>query len=194
MAKIDLSRYETQGFFDEMFDSDLKVKPHYSLFYKRLSKMGSKKLNVLQHSTDRAQLSLGMTFNVYSDNQGIERILHLDIIPRIISGKDWDFIDRGLKQRIVALNLFLDDLYNDQKILKDNVIPKELILSSSTYLKECIGLKPPGGVWSHITGTDIIRGGNGEFLVLEDNLRVPSGVSSRNDLQIVPRSNLVILR
>ncbi len=177
MAKIDLSRYETQGFFDEMFDSDLKVKPHYSLFYKRLSKMGSKKLNVLQHSTDRAQLSLGMTFNVYSDNQGIERILHLDIIPRIINGKDWDFIDRGLKQRIVALNLFLDDLYNDQKILKDKIIPKELILSSSTYLKECIGLKPPGGVWSHITGTDIIRGGNGEFLVLEDNLRVPSGVS-----------------
>jgi len=177
MAKIDLSRYETQGFFDEMFDNDLKVKPHYSLFHKRLSKMGSKKLNVLQHSTDRAQLSLGMTFNVYSDNQGIERILHLDIIPRIINGKDWDVIDRGLKQRIVALNLFLDDLYNDQKILKDKIIPKELILSSSTYLKECIGLKPPGAVWSHITGTDIIRGGNGEFLVLEDNLRVPSGVS-----------------
>ena len=177
MAKIDLSRYETQGFFDEMFDENLNVKPHYSLFHGRLSKMGWKKLKVLQHSTDRAQLSLGMTFNVYSDNQGIERILHLDIIPRIINGKDWDFIDKGLKQRIVALNLFLDDIYNDQKILKDKIIPKELILSSSTYLKECIGLKPPGGVWSHITGTDIIRSGNGDFLVLEDNLRVPSGVS-----------------
>ncbi len=135
--------------------------------------MGWKKLNFLQHSTDRAQLSLGMTFNVYSDNQGIERILHLDIIPRIISGKDWDFIERGLKQRITALNLFLDDLYNDQKVIKDKIIPKELILSSSTFLEQCIGLKPPENVWSHITGTDLIRGGDGSFYVLEDNLRVP---------------------
>ncbi len=177
MSKIDLSKYETQGFYDEMFDNNLKVRPHYSLFNRRFSKLGWKKLNFLQHSTDRAQLSLGMTFNVYSDNQGIERILHLDIIPRIINGKDWDFIDKGLKQRIVALNLFLDDLYNDQKILKDKIIPRELILSSTTFLKECIGLKPPENVWSHITGTDIIRGGNGDFYVLEDNLRVPSGVS-----------------
>lgn len=177
MPKIDLSNYDSQGYFDEMFDANLEVKPHYALFNQRISKMGWKKLNFLQHSTDRAQLSLGMTFNVYSDNQGIERILHLDIIPRIISGKDWDFIDRGLKQRIVALNLFLDDLYNEQKILKDKIIPKELILSSTTFLKECIGLKPPENIWSHITGTDIIRGGNGDFFVLEDNLRVPSGVS-----------------
>nr|WP_321452933.1 circularly permuted type 2 ATP-grasp protein [uncultured Carboxylicivirga sp.] len=177
MPKIDLSKYDTFGFFDEMFDNNLKVKPHYALLNQRLEKMGWKKLNFLQHSTDRAQLSLGMTFNVYSDNLGVERILHLDIIPRIISGKDWDFIDRGLKQRIVALNLFLDDLYNEQKILKDKIIPKELILSSSTYLKECIGLKPPEKIWTHITGTDIIRGDNGDFFVLEDNLRVPSGVS-----------------
>lgn len=177
MPKIDLNTYNTDGFFDEMFNENLEVKPHYSLFKDRLNKMGWKKLNSLQHSTDRAQLSLGMTFNVYSDNQGIERILHLDIIPRIINGKDWDFIERGLKQRIIALNLFLDDLYNDQKILKDKIIPKELILSSATYLKQCIGLKPPLNVWSHITGTDLIRGDDGKFFVLEDNLRCPSGVS-----------------
>ena len=112
MPKIDLNSYNTEGFFDEMFAEDKNVRAHYELFKDRLKKMGWKKLNFLQHSTDRAQLSMGMTFNVYSDNQGIERILPLDIIPRIISAKDWDFIERGLKQRIIALNLFLDDCYN----------------------------------------------------------------------------------
>ncbi len=177
MQKIRFDKYQTKGFFDEMIDENGNTRPHYRLFKERLEKMDWKKLNVLQHSTDRAQLSLGMTFNVYSDNQGIERILHLDIIPRIISGKDWDFIERGLKQRIYALNLFIDDLYNEQKVIKDKIIPKELVLSGSTFLKECIGLNPPEKVWNHITGTDIIRGEDGQFYVLEDNLRVPSGVS-----------------
>jgi uncharacterized circularly permuted ATP-grasp superfamily protein len=177
MPKLDLRKYAVDGFFDEMFDENLTARPHYSLFLKWLEKTSWKKLDLLQHSTDRAQLSMGMTFNVYSDNQGIERILHLDILPRIISGKDWDFVERGLTQRIVALNLFLDDLYSDQKILKDKIIPKELILSCETYLKQCIGLKPPENVWSHISGTDLIRGDDGNFYVLEDNLRCPSGVS-----------------
>lgn len=177
MHKIDLSLYRTDGFFDEMVNEKNEVRPQYALFQHRLKKIGWKKLNSLQHSTDRAQLSLGMTFNVYSDNQGIERILHLDIIPRIISGEDWDRIERGLKQRILALNLFLNDLYNDQKILKDKILPEELVLSSSTYLKQCMGLKPPENVWCHVSGTDIIRGDDGSFYVLEDNLRCPSGVS-----------------
>ena len=177
MSKINFQDYETDGFYDEMFDSNKQVKPHYALFIERVQKMGIKKLNFLQHSTDRAQLSLGMTFNVYSDNQGIERILHLDIIPRIVSGQDWDFLEKGLKQRICALNLFINDIYHDQKILKDKIIPKELIFSSSTYLKQCIGLKPPKDVWIHITGTDIIRGADSSYYVLEDNLRCPSGVS-----------------
>lgn len=177
MPKLNLKEYESTGFYDEMFDEENKVRPQYALFKERLEKMGWKKLNFLQHSTDRAQLSLGMTFNVYSDNQGIERILHLDIIPRIIDGKDWDFLEKGLQQRIHALNLFIADLYNGQKILKDNIIPKELVLSSASYLKQCIGLKPPENVWCHITGSDIIRGEDGQFMVLEDNLRTPSGVS-----------------
>ncbi|MFA9392407.1 MAG: circularly permuted type 2 ATP-grasp protein [Prolixibacteraceae bacterium] len=177
MAKLNLNTYETDGFYDEMFDENNQVRPQYALIKQRLEKMGWKKLNFLQHSTDRAQLSLGMTFNVYNDNQGVERILHLDIIPRIIDGKDWDYLEKGLRQRIQALNLFIGDLYNGQKILKDNIIPKELILSSASYLKQCIGLKPPENVWCHITGSDIIRGGDGEFMVLEDNLRTPSGVS-----------------
>lgn len=177
MPKIDFENYNTDNFFDEMFNEKLEVRPQYSLFQERLKKMGWKKLNFLQHSTDKAQLSLGMTFNVYNDNQGIERILHLDIIPRIISGKDWDFVERGLKQRITALNLFIHDLYNEQKVLKDKIIPKELILSSATYLNQCVGLKPPLNIWSHISGTDLIRGDDGNFFVLEDNLRCPSGVS-----------------
>ena len=177
MAKIDFSKYDTKGFYDEMFAAAHEVRPSYALFKKRLEKLSRNKLEFLQHATDRAQLSLGMTFNVYSDNQGVERILHLDIIPRIVSGSDWDLLAKGLEQRIVALNMFIDDIYNDQKVLKDKIIPRELVLSSAGYLKECIGLKPPENVWSHISGTDLIRDDKGNFNVLEDNLRCPSGVS-----------------
>ena len=177
MSKLNFNEYKIKGFYDEMFDDAHDVRPSYKLFKKHLEKVSWNKLNLLQHSTDRVQLSLGMTFNVYSDNQGVERILHLDIIPRILSGVDWDYLSKGLQQRIVALNLFIDDIYNDQKVLKDKIIPKELVLSSASYLKECVGLKPPENVWSHISGTDLIRGADGKFYVLEDNLRCPSGVS-----------------
>jgi len=177
MPKVNFDKYETTGFYDEMFESDKSVRPQFNLLKKRLEKMDWKKLNFLQHSTDRAQLSLGMTFNVYSDNQGIERILHLDILPRIISSSEWDYLEKGLTQRIYALNLFIDDIYNDQKVFKDKIIPKELILSSATFLKQCEGLKPPEKVWAHITGSDLIRNSDGQFYVLEDNLRTPSGVS-----------------
>lgn len=177
MPKINFDEYTIKGFYDEMFNDAHDVRPSYELFKTRLENVSWNKLNFLQHSTDRAQLSLGMTFNVYSDNQGVERILHLDIIPRIVSGADWDYLSKGLQQRIVALNLFINDIYNDQKVLKDKIIPKELVLSSASYLKECIGLTPPEKVWSHISGTDLIRGGDGKFYVLEDNLRCPSGVS-----------------
>ncbi|MCB0495689.1 MAG: circularly permuted type 2 ATP-grasp protein [Cyclobacteriaceae bacterium] len=174
---MDFGSYEIKGFHDEMMGDDGMVRSHYKLFQDRLKKMGMKKLTMLQHETDRAQLTLGMTFNVYSDNQGVERILHLDIIPRIIPGKDWDIIDKGLKQRIIALNMFIHDIYHEKKILKDKVIPKELVLSSTAFLKQCEGLNPPEDVWCHITGSDVIRGEDGQFYVLEDNLRCPSGVS-----------------
>ena len=177
MSKINFDSYETTGFYDEMCDKKNRVRPQYALFKERMQKMGWKKLLSLQHSTDRAQLSLGMTFNVYSDNQGIERILHLDIIPRIIGSKDWNLIEKGLKQRIQALNLFIGDLYNKQNVLRDKVLPRDLILSSSNFLKQCIGFTPPENVWCHITGTDLIRDDDGKFYVLEDNLRCPSGVS-----------------
>ena len=116
MPKLDLSAYDTKGFHDEMFDENNVVRPNYQLFLERLEKMSIRKLKNLQHATDRSQLSLGMTFNVYNDNQGVERILHLDIIPRIINNKEWTHLEKGLQQRIRALNLFIQDIYNDQKV------------------------------------------------------------------------------
>ncbi|WP_446050901.1 circularly permuted type 2 ATP-grasp protein [Zobellia laminariae] len=177
MSKIDFTAYDTKDFYDEMFDENNNVRPNYKMFLERLEKLSHKKLKSLQHATDRAQLSLGMTFNVYADNQGVERILHLDIIPRIIGNSEWTLLERGLQQRIKALNLFIQDIYNDQKVFKDKIIPKEMILSSASYLKQLEGFKPPKNIWCHITGSDLIKGGDGQYYVLEDNLRCPSGVS-----------------
>ena len=174
---MNIKNYETNGFFDEMFVDADQIRPYYQTFKDKLDKISPKKLKQLQLATDKAQLLMGMTFNVYGDDQGIERILQLDIIPRIISGNEWDQIERGLQQRIEALNLFIDDIYHDQKICKDGVVPIEVIESSPCYLKQCQGLNTPKNRWCHIIGTDLIRGADGSFYVLEDNLRCPSGVS-----------------
>lgn len=172
----ELSYIHNEG-YDEMVQLDGECRPHYSKFKNMLEDISDEKLRDIQKSTERTQLAMGMTFNVYHDNQGTEKILPLDIIPRIMSGKEWTRVEKGLKQRIYALNLFIQDLYNEQKILKDKVIPKEMILSSSNFLEPCTGLTPPRNIWCHITGTDIVRDKDGEFFVLEDNLRCPSGVS-----------------
>ncbi len=177
MSEINLARYDTAGYLDEMLDERGGVRPHYTALSARIQELGWEKLNVLQRDTDRAQLSYGMTFNVYSDQQGTERILHLDIIPRVISGAEWDTIERGLTQRITAINQFIADVYGEQRILRDGIIPRELVLSSECYLEACKGLKPPKGIWCHISGSDLIKGDDGKFYVLEDNLRCPSGVS-----------------
>ncbi len=173
---------ETKGYqpgenFDEMFAQEGVCRPHYQGFLNMLDKISAKKMNQLQFSADKTQLAMGMTFNVYHDNQGVEKILHLDIIPRIIPHAEWQKLEAGLKQRIHALNLFLQDIYNDRKILKDKVVPEELILKSKDYLEPCIGLTPPKGIWCHITGTDLVKDKSGEYFILEDNLRCPSGVS-----------------
>jgi uncharacterized circularly permuted ATP-grasp superfamily protein len=130
-----------------------------------------------KHAADQLLLQMGITFNVYGDSQGTERIFPFDLVPRIVTAAEWERLERGLQQRIHALNAFLDDIYHDQKILKDGIIPSEVILSATSYRPQCQGLNPPRGVWCHITGTDLVRDRNGEFYVLEDNLRVPSGVS-----------------
>ncbi len=174
---MNLKLYPSEDVFDEMVDPRHQVRPSYSKFLDDIKKLSLKKLNQLQSATDRAQRLMGMTFNVYGEEEGVERILKLDIIPRIIGREDWALLEKGLQQRIYALNEFIDDLYHEQKILKDRILPQELIYSSPSYLKHCQGLKPPKKIWCHITGTDIVRNIDGTFYVLEDNLRCPSGVS-----------------
>jgi uncharacterized circularly permuted ATP-grasp superfamily protein len=130
-----------------------------------------------QRAAESLLLQMGITFNVYGEQAGVEKIFPFDILPRIVAAEEWVRIEAGLKQRIRALNLFIDDLYHDQKILKDGIIPSEIIYSAKSYRKQCIGFNPPRGIWCHITGTDLVRHGDGEIYVLEDNLRCPSGVS-----------------
>jgi uncharacterized circularly permuted ATP-grasp superfamily protein len=160
-----------------MFDVSGNCRTAYIDFQHNLNQASLKKLDQLQHSTYKAQMSMGMTFNVYHDNKGIEKILPLDLFPRIIEHNEWTVIETGLKQRIEALNLFIDDLYHQQNIIKDQIVPEEIVTSSAGFLPECKNLDPPKGVWCHITGSDIVRDKDGKFYVLEDNLRCPSGVS-----------------
>jgi uncharacterized circularly permuted ATP-grasp superfamily protein len=130
-----------------------------------------------QQAAERALLHMGITFNVYGDSAGTEKIFPFDIIPRIINADEWEQLEHGLKQRVHALNLFINDIYHGQKILKDKVIPEEIVRSAKSFREACIGLNPPRGVWCHITGTDLVRHSDGQVYVLEDNLRCPSGVS-----------------
>ena len=169
--------YNTDGFYDEMFAPDGSARPAVQMLVERIESFPEGELNRRQIAAEHALLRMGITFNVYADEQGIEKIFPFDLIPRIIDASEWDWIERGLKQRIHALNLFIDDVYHDQKILKDGVVPADVVLSSERYLKQCIGLNPPRGVWCHITGTDLVRDGDGQVYVLEDNLGCPSGVS-----------------
>ncbi|RDB03097.1 circularly permuted type 2 ATP-grasp protein [Runella aurantiaca] len=169
--------YDTEKFYDEMFSSDGRIRPGCEAFKQRVEQLTQTELMNRQHTAERALMSMGITFNVYSEGEGTERIMPLDIIPRVVAGDDWNRLEKGLIQRITALNMFIDDIYNDQKILDDGVVPRDLIETSKCYLEACKGLKPPKGIWCHITGTDLIRGDDGTFMVLEDNLRCPSGVS-----------------
>jgi len=169
--------YDTGGFYDEMFENDGSARPCARLLFKRISSLNDGELRVYQQAAEQALFRMGITFNVYGDEAGTERIFPFDIIPRIVAADEWAVIDRGLRQRVHALNVFINDIYHEQKILKDRVIPAELILSAKSFRKACVGLNPPRGAWCHITGTDLVRHEDGEYYVLEDNLRCPSGVS-----------------
>src|SRR5580693_1164788 len=169
--------YQTQGFRDEMFDDQGVVRPEARLLVDTIESLEEGQLIRCQQAAERLLLQMGITFNVYGDSAGTERIFPFDLIPRIVTAREWDWVERGLKQRIHALNLFIDDIYHDQKILKDGIIPEEVIKSATFYRPQCIGINPPRRVWCHITGTDLVRHADGQIYVLEDNLRVPSGVS-----------------
>jgi len=169
--------YDTQGFYDEMFEADGKPRPHARLLLEIVESLSDGQLLRYKQAAERMLLQMGITFNVYGDTAGTERIFPFDLIPRIVPAAEWDTIERGLKQRVRALNAFIDDIYHERRILKDGVIPSDVILSAASYRKQCHGLNPPWRVWCHVTGTDLVRDRDGQYYVLEDNLRVPSGVS-----------------
>ena len=174
---MDLSNYEVGKFYDEMFESTGVAREAASPLVKRIDGMTKEELLQRQNAAELAMVRAGITFNVYTDNRGVEKTLPFDLIPRIVSSSEWTHIEAGLKQRIQALNLFIDDLYHDQKIVKDKVVPEDILRSSKDLRPQCVGLKPPRGIWIHITGTDLVRHSDGNIYVLEDNLRCPSGVS-----------------
>ncbi len=173
----DFNNYKTEKFFDEMVTSHGKPRVGNQFLKDKIEHLSFNQLAKKQKAAERSMISAGITFNVYSEEGGTERIIPIDVIPRVIGSKEWDDLEKGLIQRITALNLFLQDVYNEQKIIKDGIIPREIIETSKGFLPECIGITPPKGVWIHITGTDLIRDNKGVFTILEDNLRCPSGVS-----------------
>ncbi len=163
--------------WDEMYRDNSEFRTQYEEFIKYLENTSPEKLTKKEDLSKQLFMSQGVTFTVYNDNEGIEKIFPFDIVPRIITANEWAKIDLGIKQRLKALNLFIKDIYNDQFIIKDGIIPGELIYSNPSYLREMKGVKVPHDVYVHISGVDLIRNNDGEFYVLEDNLRTPSGVS-----------------
>jgi uncharacterized circularly permuted ATP-grasp superfamily protein len=171
------TNYAHNGFFDEMVNESFRPKEGNEIVFDFIQNAKIEDLKRYKELAEAWMVNMGITFNVYSEEGGTERIIPIDIIPRVISSTDWENLEKGLVQRITALNLFLQDIYNDQKILKDKIIPRDVIETSKGFLPQCKGITPKGGVWIHITGTDLIRDEKGTFCVLEDNLRSPSGVS-----------------
>ena len=169
--------YDPGDFYDELFVERDRPRPEGQPLVDRIRDLPIGELVQRQEAAQRAMYKLGATFNVYGDQEAEDRIFPFDVIPRIVTVSEWEVLERGLKQRIQALNLFIDDIYHDQKIVADGHVPLELIESAKGFLKPCMGLNPPQGVWCHITGTDLVRDRTGEWYVLEDNMRCPSGIS-----------------
>lgn len=164
------------GTWDEMC-TDKTIRPQYQQVFNDISQLPDEILQQKDKLAGELFMNQGITFTVYSDNAGIERIFPFDIIPRILTGIEWDHIQQGITQRLRALNLFLKDIYSEQQIVKDKIIPAELIASCPHYTREVVGIKVPHDLYVHISGIDLIRGQDGTFYILEDNLRTPSGVS-----------------
>jgi uncharacterized circularly permuted ATP-grasp superfamily protein len=172
-----LDKYQPGDFFDEMFSAEGQVRPHYAALFERFQNLEPEEFDQRRSAVDAAFLRQGITFTVYSDEQGTERIFPFDLMPRIIPASEWSVIESGLIQRMRALNLFLKDIYSDQRILKEKVIPAEDILSAKHYRPEMVGVPVPKDIYIHICGSDMVRDREGTYFVLEDNGRCPSGVS-----------------
>ena len=173
-----LNNYAPGEFFDEMMAADSsKVRGHYQGFVDRFGMVDMAEFEAKRRAVDLAFLRQGITFNVYGDSQGTERIFPFDLIPRIIPANEWEHLERGLEQRITALNLFLHDVYHEQRIMKDGVVPPFYVLSAKHFRREFVNFQVPKDIYVHVCGTDLIRDKDGTYLVLEDNCRSPSGVS-----------------
>ena len=175
--KIDWKSYHPGDFYDELISSPGRPRKAARTLARYLASLKPEEIERRKASVLAAIKTMGISFTVYSDAGNIDREWPFDIIPRIITASEWNVTRAGLEQRLRALNLFINDVYNKGLILKDRVVPRDLIMESGNFLKECKGIQPRFGVWANVCGTDLIRGGDGKFYVLEDNLRVPSGVS-----------------
>ena len=162
---------------DELLHDDGTPRPAAAALMELISSLDREELHERQQLAELDILTMGITFTVYSDGANIDRSWPFDIVPRVISGREWSVVERGLVQRLAALNRFIDDLYNDQHVVRDGVFPAALLDDATNFRPQCRGAHPKHGVWAHISGSDLVRGGDGQMYVLEDNLRVPSGVS-----------------
>lgn len=177
MQPLTFKDYKTEGFEDETFQRDNVPKSGSELLISTINKLPLGELKLRQQAIEKSLLGMGITFTVYGDESGTEKIFPFDIVPRVIEAFEWQHIEAGLKQRITALNLFIDDIYHDQNIVNEGILPRDILEKAQSFRPQCVGLNPPKGIWCHITGTDLIRHGDGAIYVLEDNLRCPSGVS-----------------
>ncbi len=171
--------YRIKGFYDELLQATGRSRAWARPLCKFFRSISDAELADRRAASDLAIRAMGITFTVYSEEEGgsIDRAWPFDIIPRVIRKDEWDGIEAGLKQRVQALNLFIDDIYHDQRIVKDGVFPAEILADSKNFRPQCVGVTPQNGVWAHICGSDLVRDKDGTMYVLEDNLRVPSGVS-----------------
>ncbi|MDA1018230.1 MAG: circularly permuted type 2 ATP-grasp protein [Planctomycetota bacterium] len=175
--ELTLHGYDPGAFFDELFASVGTPRPEARLLVELINGLKPGELERRQADLEKLLLRKGITFTVYGDDKGTERIFPFDIIPRIVAAAEWEHIEHGLKQRIAALNMFIHDIYHEQEIVRDGVVPRDIIDNAKCFRPNCVRLKPPRGVWCHITGTDLVRHDDGTIYVLEDNMRCPSGVS-----------------
>src|SRR5664279_2387896 len=179
--------YDTGAFFDEMFVSPGVPRPHYAKLFEMLGTLPPAQFEDRRNLADIAFLLQGITFTVYSDGTGTERLFPFDLIPRILPHSEWSRIERGLSQRVVALNLFLQDVYGQQRILKERKIPRSLVYSCHHFHREMIGVEVPHGIYTHICGIDLVRcSRTGDFLVLEDNVRTPRGEDNAQVVLLTP--------
>ena len=185
---IEWQRYAASGVhYDELIDSATGPRPAAQALCDYLTSLSDTELRERKTAAELAILVMGITFTVYTEGASIDRAWPFDIVPRIIPKHEWDRTDAGLKQRVQALNLFIDDLYHDQQIIRDGVFPAEVLAQSANFRPQCVGVNPRHGVWAHICGSDLVRDHDGTIYVLEDNLRVPSGVSYMLENRVVTK-------